>query len=126
MKEFIMKKFNIFVTGFGVVFAFLVLIACNGQGEKKSEHQNKQVKESTVEKTYYHTCPMASHKHIANDKPGDCPECGMKLVPAVEAKPDSADYYGCPMSAHSHIRHEKPGKCEECNMNLKPMHLVAK
>ncbi len=36
---------------------FVVLIACNGQSEKMSEHQHKQEKVSTVEKTYYYTCP---------------------------------------------------------------------
>lgn len=109
--------------GIGVL---LVLIACNGQNEKKSDHQDKLAKESTVEKTYYYTCPMDDHKHIHSDKPGDCSECGMTLVAAVETAPDSADYYGCPMSAHSHIRHENPGKCEECNMALKPMKLSLK
>ena len=35
----------------------LVLIACSGQSEQKSEHQHKQLKESTVavDKTYYYT-----------------------------------------------------------------------
>ena len=105
---------------------FVVLIACNGQNEKKSDQQDKHAKESTVQKTYYYTCPMDMHKHIASEKAGDCPECGMELVAAVEAKPDSVDYYGCPMSAHSHIRHEKAGKCEECNTDLKPMKLSSK
>lgn len=65
----------------------------------KSDHQDKHVKETTIEKTYYYTCPMEDHKHIASATPGDCSECGMKLVAAVEAKPDSVDYYGCPMSS---------------------------
>ena len=106
--------------------AFMVLIACNGQSEEMSEHQHKQEKVSTVEKTYYYTCPMENHKHIASATPGDCSECGMKLVAAVEVKADSADYYGCPMYQHSHIRHESPGKCEECKMDLKPMKLSSK
>jgi hypothetical protein len=108
------------------ISAFFVLITCNGQSEKKSEHQDTQVKESTVEKTYYYTCPMEQHKHISGDKPGDCSECGMKLVAAVETKSDGAEYYGCPMPSHSHIRNEKVGKCEECNMDLKPMKLATK
>jgi hypothetical protein len=103
---------------------FFVLIACNGQSEKKAEDQETHVKESTAEKTYYYTCPMEDHKHIASNTPGDCSECGMKLVAAAETESDSAEYYGCPMPSHSHIRHEKAGKCEECNMDLKPMRLV--
>jgi hypothetical protein len=116
---------NRILTFFGMS-VFLVLIACSGQSEQKSEHKDTHVQESTAEKTYYYTCPMAEHKHISSDKPGDCSECGMKLVAASEVKADSAEYYGCPMAEHSHIRHEKQGKCEECNMDLKPMHLVSK
>ena len=29
-----------------------------------------------------YTCPMAEHADVVSDKPGDCPKCGMKLVPA--------------------------------------------
>lgn len=105
------------------ISALFVLIACNGQSENKSEQQDKHAKESTVEKTYYYTCPMVQHKHIASTTPGDCSECGMKLVAAVEATPDSADYYGCSMPEHSNVRYKEPGKCEECNMELVPMRL---
>jgi hypothetical protein len=108
------------------ISAFFVLIACNGQSENKSELQDTHVKESTAEKIYYYTCPMDQHKHIAANEPGDCSECGMKLVAATETEPDNAEYYGCPMPSHSQIRHEKAGKCEECNMDLKPMQLVTK
>ena len=66
------------------------------------------------------------HKHIASNEAGECSECGMKLVAAIEVSADSADYFGCPMSQHSYIRHDKAGKCEECNMDLKPMQLVKK
>jgi len=103
------------------ISTFFVLIACSGQSEQKSEHQDHSEKESSVEKTYYYTCPMESHKHIASNEPGDCSECGMKLVAAVEVESDSADFYGCPMPNHSHIRNEKPGNCPECNMKLVPM-----
>ncbi len=28
-----------------------------------------------------YTCPMASHADVVTDQPGDCPKCGMTLVP---------------------------------------------
>ena len=105
------------------ISVFFVLIACSGQSEQKSEHQQKEDTETTVavDKAYYYTCPMEQHKHISSDKPGDCSECGMKLVPVVETTSDSAEFYGCPMPSHSHIRNEEPGNCPECNMKLVPM-----
>lgn len=71
----------------------------------------------------YYTCPMETHKHVHSNKPGDCPECEMKLVEAVTTDAEHADFYGCPMESHSHIRSDKPGKCDECGMTLKPMRL---
>lgn len=35
-------------------------------------------KKTTTEQTMKYTCPM--HKDVVMDKPGNCPECGMKLV----------------------------------------------
>lgn len=70
-----------------------------------------------------YTCPM--HPHIRSDHPGDCPICGMKLVPANG--PDSAqgpaqaakpDGFFCPM--HPHIRSDHPGDCPICGMKLVP------
>jgi len=102
---------------------FLVLIACNGQSENRTEKQGTQAKQQAAVKTYYYTCPMEAHSHVASKSAGNCPECGMKLVAAQETMADSADYFGCPMPEHSHIRHETAGKCEECGMDLKPMRL---
>ncbi|RMF06785.1 MAG: hypothetical protein D6762_08800 [Candidatus Neomarinimicrobiota bacterium] len=74
-----------------------------------------------MHQTGYYTCPMESHKHVRSDQPGNCPECGMKLVKVVETTPEEADFWGCPMPEHSHIRADQPGKCPECGMKLKPM-----
>lgn len=99
----------------------LILIACNGQNEKKTESQQINVKESTSEKIYYYTCPMENHKYVHSDKPGNCPECGMKLVAVVAAEQDSAGYYGCMMPEDSDVRSDEPGNCPKCNMKLVPM-----
>lgn len=69
-----------------------------------------------VESAAYH-CPM--HPTYVSDKPGDCPICGMRLVP-IEAKPEpaQAQKYVCPM--HPHVVSDKPGACPECGMDLVP------
>ena len=72
----------------------------------------------------YH-CPM--HPTYISDKAGDCPICGMKLVPIKEAQPPAgtnapaakAVKYTCPM--HPNIVSNAPGVCPECNMKLVPM-----
>jgi FtsP/CotA-like multicopper oxidase with cupredoxin domain len=64
-----------------------------------------------------YSCPM--HPHIVSEEPGHCPECGMKLLPAV-APPAS---YSCPM--HPEVVSEAPGHCPECGMKLLPAPLVA-
>ncbi|HDY74921.1 MAG TPA: hypothetical protein ENH49_00190 [Candidatus Marinimicrobia bacterium] len=93
------------------------------QGNKPMKMQKTMNKEKGEEAIAYYTCSMESHKHIYSTEPGECPECGMKLVKAVLTDEKEADYYGCTMPSHSFIRSEKPGKCPECGMELKPMKL---
>jgi rubrerythrin len=62
-----------------------------------------------------HTCPMPEHFHVLNYGPGDCPECGMALVPVSETENDSV--WVCPMPECGTAQDE-PGVCPVCNMNL--------
>lgn len=62
-----------------------------------------------------HTCPMPEHFHVLNYGPGDCPECGMALVPVSETENDSV--WVCPMPECGTVQ-DKPGVCPVCNMNL--------
>jgi membrane fusion protein, copper/silver efflux system len=82
----------------------------------------------------YH-CPM--QPDYVSDKPGDCPICGMRLVPfgkasGRNAKPTPGStaavstaaalgpvVYTCPM--HPQIRQAKPGTCPICQMDLVPV-----
>ena len=85
-----------------------------------------------------YTCPM--HPEVVTDEPGQCPICGMDLVPreseadreampgmgemghqqGVEHAPDEADHqrYTCPM--HPDVVNDQPGNCPVCGMNLVP------
>ena len=64
------------------------------------------------------TCPMDEHSHILQVGPGECPECGMKLVTITET---GRKVYTCPMKEHHHILSDKPGKCALCDMDLMPL-----
>jgi RND family efflux transporter MFP subunit len=96
--------------------------------------------------TAYH-CPM--HPTYVSDRPGDCPICGMRLVPirgassagtheSPAATPSKAGHEGhgthepasgapaqapagwtCPM-AECEVHQDEPGRCPKCGMNLVP------
>lgn len=50
-----------------ITFLVMTFTACHSNTEKKS-----------VKNNFYYTCSM--HSQIHEDKPGDCPICGMKLI----------------------------------------------
>ena len=102
---------------------------------------NDHAHQSALDCTTY-VCPM--HPEVRQDSPGDCPKCGMHLVPESElgthsghdhhahgahghptitdAKYDEipAGYdgavYTCPM--HPQVRQTHPGSCPICGMGL--------
>jgi multidrug efflux pump subunit AcrA (membrane-fusion protein) len=72
-------------------------------------------------------CPMPEHVALEYDHPGQCPLCGMTLVPVTretlsKIQPGGrVEYYTCPMPEHSDVRADKPGKCPKCGMTLIPV-----
>jgi len=72
-----------------------------------------------------YTCPM--HPQIRQAGPGNCPICGMTLVPVSQTTLKKLQpggkllYYTCPMPEHSDIHADKPGNCPKCSMTLIPV-----
>jgi hypothetical protein len=85
--------------------------------EMDSQDMNKHdEEESQLEETSgVFTCPMDSHSHIVQIGPGECSECGMKLIPAEETSGRTA--FVCPMPEDGVVSAE-PGRCPKCGMKL--------
>jgi P-type Cu2+ transporter len=95
-----------------------------------------------------YTCPM--HPEIIQDKPGNCPKCGMSLTPITSTQSDSRSHYHAhgkaekyPVGAkysspgindtttsgfqkytcpmHPQIIQDSPGNCPLCGMTLVPL-----
>src|SRR5512141_2856217 len=105
-----------------------------------SHHHGTGSGSTVAAKGTTYVCPM--HPTIVQDHPGDCPICGMKLVPMKDVKtaskampaktmPEPAPetpakeartsyktetVYTCPMDPQVVENH--PGKCPICGMNL--------
>ena len=120
------------VIAVSIVGMSLLFTACSGESEnaETSETQAMEQTETTSSDVEYYTCSM--HPNVTLSEPGDCPICGMDLVPAseVEAAGESMDnhddmhqmkasedaMYTCPM--HPDVVREGPGECPECGMDL--------
>jgi rubrerythrin len=82
---------------------------------------------NAAEEGVVYVCPMPEHVSITYDHPGNCPICGMALVPVTPGELKQLQpggkvlYYTCPMPEHSSVHSDKPGKCPICGMTLIPV-----
>jgi Cu(I)/Ag(I) efflux system membrane fusion protein/cobalt-zinc-cadmium efflux system membrane fusion protein len=97
-------------------------VADTGKEEENHEHEQGEVENHnlTPDKKAHHaeevySCPMDEHSHILQVGPGECPQCGMYLVPITET---GRPVYTCPMPEHHHILSNRPSDCPECGMRL--------
>jgi len=67
-----------------------------------------------------YVCPM--DPEVREDKPGDCPICGMALEPEMPVASTTVEWT-CPM--HPEIVRSEPGSCPICGMALEPRTVTA-
>lgn len=110
--------------------AFLIIAGIAGavilgrrEGEPAQTRTHDEEGMSMTPATTRYTCPM--HPEVQSDQPGECPKCGMNLVPmqttgqpAATQATSPATVYTCPM--HSEVRQSGPGQCPKCGLNLAP------
>ena len=94
---------------------------------RKQTGRHKHRHQSADAGAVKYVCPMPEHISIEYDHPGQCPICGMTLVPVSEAMLAKLQpggkilYYTCPMPEHSDVHSDKPGQCPKCGMTLIPV-----
>ena len=91
-------------------------------------NQTAQVSSTNATKAgVVYVCPMPEHVSITYDHPGNCPICGMALVPVTPGELKQLQpggkvlYFTCPMPEHASVHEDKPGKCPICGMTLIPV-----
>ncbi|WP_264553572.1 heavy metal translocating P-type ATPase [Flavobacterium sp. N2038] len=89
---------------------------CSAHKKENHTHQPKKELHTHQQTNGVYYCPMHCEGDKTYDKPGDCPVCGMDLVPQVVI---SAAKYTCPM--HPEVISDEPGDCPICGMDLVPM-----
>ena len=98
-----------------------------------NDHQHSEVHDN--ENTFY--CPMKCEGDKRYDEPGDCPVCGMHLIPhgeemkmpdkkqPVNKKENEGKYY-CPMQCEGDKTYNEPGDCPVCGMHLNKIESASK
>ncbi len=116
------KLFPLIIIILTIIIVFIIFFS-SCKADKNNLKENPK-KENSIKNVIY-TCPM--HPDIKQDKPGDCPICGMKLVPINQSDKNTYKHkdnttsiiYTCPM--HPDIKQDKPGDCPICGMKLVPI-----
>jgi Cu+-exporting ATPase len=95
-----------------------VKLCCSGQNKDSDDthapKKNQLTHHHNTTGVFY--CPMHCEGDKTYGKSGDCPVCGMDLVPQVSI---SKTKFTCPM--HPEILSDEPGDCPICGMDLVPM-----
>ncbi len=105
-----------------------------GQKVHKNLHVSAVGNEQKQNNSALYQCPMKCEGEKVYNTPGNCPVCGMHLVPLEEINKHAEHHhahdheaptagngnYYCPMHCEGDKTYEKPGDCPVCGMDLVP------
>ncbi len=86
--------------------------SCCSSKKEHSHHDHAKKAAIPHNATGVFYCPMHCEGDKTYNKPGDCPVCGMDLVPQIAA----GTQFTCPM--HPEVISNEPGDCPICGMDL--------
>jgi len=114
-----MKTQNLILIATAASFAAIAQVGAIAPN-RPSSHDHQQEQEQEKESKQLFTCPM--HPEIVRAEPGQCPKCGMTLVPLKKTKPKAEhaahqmhdehamhDANGMAMPQHQHAEHGEHG-----------------
>src|SRR5213593_386215 len=87
----------------GVLIASLVALTTSNTLLAQHSHHAHEIEQEEQEETQKYTCPM--HPEVITDHPGNCPKCGMKLVPLAEHKRPTSNVQRSTPNHQSHMSH---------------------
>jgi hypothetical protein len=101
----IQTHFNL-ITKFSIL-SILLALAATGAGFAQTAASDQITHSHEQEKAKKYTCPM--HPEVVTDHPGECPKCGMTLVPMKAEKKRSTSNAQRPTSNAEHSMHDANG-----------------
>src|SRR5437016_4791068 len=95
-----LKPISILIAS-AMTFAAIAKVGAIDPNRPTGEHEHDYDHEQEEKQKY--TCPM--HPEVITDHPGNCPKCGMKLVPIKESKRPTSNAQRSTLNHQSHASH---------------------
>lgn len=112
-----LEKLQAALGGKESTYQISVLNAVEAPAKSCCSSEKKQASIPPINHKGNYYCPMHCEGDKVYDKAGDCPVCGMDLVPQPVINQKAQ--YTCPM--HPEIVEDEPGSCPICGMDLVPI-----